>query len=330
MKILWLTPQFPVNSRSIKGIYIYRTVKYLSEFYDITTCFFYPQLPPLLKIISDPKKSKDLFRYWRDNSPSKIPNLKGISNEKLLFIKYLRLPRGLFHHIEAYFVYLTLLFKKKKLKDIVIPKNKTILLDNIYDTKKFNIFSKNELRNKYNFSQNEKIIFFVGGLVKIKNIDVLISSFNLLEDKNTILLIAGDGPEKNALEQTIKKLQLDKRIELLGNLNGDKLVDFYNISDTLCLPSKNEGTPNVIIEALLCGLPVVATNVGGIPKLIDHKVNGLLVEPNNSVTLTKYLEQSFRTKWDRGKLRSSAKRFFPDNVKQSYDQLFTQLSRAGL
>lgn len=401
MKILWLTPQFPIDSKSIKGIYIYRTVKYLSKFYDITTCFYYPQIPPILKILLNPKKGRDLLRYWRKNSPSNNPNLDGILNEKLLFLKYFRLPRGLFHHIEAYFIYYTILLKNIDLKeisiihanwiypsghlafllskkykipfsvsllgtdvhklkkgtkywkvakrivekadvvtsvsqelidrcvnmDISIPVEKTIILDNIYDTNKFKIFPKNELRQKYSFNENEKIYFFVGGLVEIKNVDILIQAFNLLDDKNSRLLIAGDGPDKLVLEQIVKKINLVDRVQFLGNLNEDKLIAFYNLSDILCLPSKNEGTPNVIIEALLCGLPIVATNVGGIPQLIKIGVNGFLVEPNNIDSLAEYLKVSSSTKWDRKKLRNSAERFFPDNVKHSYDKLFTKLNQ---
>ncbi|MCP4970507.1 MAG: glycosyltransferase family 4 protein [Arcobacter sp.] len=210
--------------------------------------------------------------------------------------------------------------------DISIPKVKSLLLDNIYDIEKFRILDKNQLRETYNFSFDYKIILFVGGLVEIKNIDILIKAFSLLDDRNSILLIAGDGPEKNGLEYIVSSLKLEQRILFLGNLNSENLVNYYNVADVLCLPSKNEGTPNVIVEALLCGLPVVATNVGGIPNLISSKINGYLVEPNDSVSLKKYLEVCITTQWDRMKLRSSVEKFYPSNVKQTYDQLFTKLS----
>lgn len=399
MKILWLTPQFPSVVTSIKGIYLYRTVKYLSRQYNIETWCFYPKLPPLFNIIRRPLKTVDIYKYWKSNIPKSDGFLPGIKKENLSFISYVRLPRVLFHYLEAYFIlhaakrktkaidqnyviyanwifpagHLAYLLAKKfkvsysisllgtdvhdlkfgttywkfakkiiesanyvtsvseeliercRLNKIDIPAHKILLIDNIYDTDNFKILNNIKLRDKYNLNKGKKIILFVGGLVEIKNVDVLIKAFNEINSDNYILIIAGSGPEESNLKNLASKTKQSGNILFVGDLLSEALIDYYNLADVFCLPSKNEGTPNVIIEALLCGLPVVATNVGGIPKLIRDNKNGILVPRNNSKLLANGLKKATILNWNREELRNSVSRFFPEHAVKNYNKLFSNL-----
>jgi len=88
-------------------------------------------------------------------------------------------------------------------------------------------------------------------------------------------------------------------------------------SDVLCLPSLNEGLPNVALEALACGLPVVASNVGGVPEIVQDGVNGLLVPPGNVAALATALRTALARTWDRSILLGSVKRFdWDENARQ--------------
>ena len=98
-----------------------------------------------------------------------------------------------------------------------------------------------------------------------------------------------------------------------------------NAADIFCLPSKNEGTPNVIIESLLCGTPVIASNVGGIPDVIKHGENGYLFEPMNVKKLTNLLIKSLNQNWDRNSIRKSAERFYSSEVIKKYHVLYKKL-----
>jgi len=119
---------------------------------------------------------------------------------------------------------------------------------------------------------------------------VLLSAGNLLELKGhhlvlealpslpgVTLLVAGEGPMRASLERQARELGIADRVRLLGNVGQDVLVDCYTGADALVLASSREGMPNVVLEALACGLPVIATAVGGIPELITTPAAGTLL-----------------------------------------------------
>lgn len=100
-----------------------------------------------------------------------------------------------------------------------------------------------------------------------------------------VLTIIGDGPERVRLTELINKLQLEKAVTLTGALNPDSISKAYKTSDIFVLSSISEGIPIALMEAMSCELPVIATKITGIPELVDHMVNGILVDPHNSELL---------------------------------------------
>ena len=92
------------------------------------------------------------------------------------------------------------------------------------------------------------------------------------------LYIAGDGEERESLVGLARKLHLENRVFFLGSLAQDELAEYYATADALILASSREGWANVLLESMACGTPVVATNVGGTPEVIQEPEAGLLVE----------------------------------------------------
>jgi glycosyltransferase involved in cell wall biosynthesis len=84
---------------------------------------------------------------------------------------------------------------------------------------------------------------------------------------------------------------LKDRVELRGWVTGEAKMESFEGCSILVLPSYSEGLPNVLLEAMAAGLAVIATTVGGIPELITHGVNGILIEPRNSIALAKALKE---------------------------------------
>ncbi len=123
---------------------------------------------------------------------------------------------------------------------------------------------------------------FVGRIIPIKNLSFLIKSFleALKENNNIILNIVGNGEEKeiNKLKSLTKG---NKNINFLGAKNKDELVKIYQNNDVFALTSNYDNYPNVIFEAMASGLPVIGTNVGGIPSQVVNKETGLIIENNN-------------------------------------------------
>jgi glycosyltransferase involved in cell wall biosynthesis len=107
----------------------------------------------------------------------------------------------------------------------------------------------------------------------------------------------GEGPLRPALKQEIRELALAERVELRGAEPHERVIELYQQATIMTLPcivGKNgdrDGIPNVLVESLYMGVPIVSTPVSGIPELITSEVNGLLVPPNDTVALAAALRR---------------------------------------
>ncbi len=140
------------------------------------------------------------------------------------------------------------------------------------------------LRNN-TFQSNGITLLYVGRLSHEKGLDYLIHAVvDLIQDGFKVkLLVCGGGPEKARMEIISGKLGLDSVIEFLGHVPfGEDLDKVYLRSDIFILPSFSEGVPKVLLEAMAKGLPIIATNVGGIPVIIKNEENGILIQPKSS------------------------------------------------
>jgi glycosyltransferase involved in cell wall biosynthesis len=124
---------------------------------------------------------------------------------------------------------------------------------------------------------SDKLILSVGNLIELKGHHLVIDALSLLN--NSKLIIIGDGEEKNKLKEQVSTLGLEGRVFFMGNLPQSELPGYYVIADVLVLASSREGMPNVLLESLACGTPVIATDVGGCAEVIsDNDIGELLAE----------------------------------------------------
>ena len=141
--------------------------------------------------------------------------------------------------------------------------------------------SKDEARGQLGL-QSSRMILSVGNLTPNKGFDFLIRALPIvvdkLDEKDVELAIVGDGPFRNELDATISRLRLEGRVRLVGAVPHEKLHVWYSAADVFCLASEREGWPNVILESLACGTPVVATRAGGISEILSSERLGLLTE----------------------------------------------------
>jgi glycosyltransferase involved in cell wall biosynthesis len=124
-------------------------------------------------------------------------------------------------------------------------------------------------------------VLFVGRLVEAKGAPLLLDAVAELSRRGlqANVVLVGDGPLRSALQQQAESLGIAGAITFAGAVGHDRLSDFYEEADVFCLPSFAEGVPVVLMEAMATALPVVATNIAGIPELIDHDVSGILIPP---------------------------------------------------
>ena len=142
-------------------------------------------------------------------------------------------------------------------------------------------------------------ILLIGRLVAMKGIRYLIEACKLLDQKNIPFRcsIVGDGELKTELQELIKKLGLGDKVRLLGSFKQTELISFLQNSDIFALPciveenGNRDGLPIVLMEAMAMKLPVISTPVAGIPELVHHEENGLLVAPRDAAALAQALER---------------------------------------
>jgi glycosyltransferase involved in cell wall biosynthesis len=141
---------------------------------------------------------------------------------------------------------------------------------------------REEMRRKLGIPQNSIVAVTVRRLVYKNGIDTLIEGANTAVRKNPkiIFLVVGKGPDLNSVQIKIRQLGIENNFRLTGFVSDEDLPFYYNAADFFVLPSKSgEGLPLVALEAMACGLPVIATNVGGISEILMEDY-GKLVTAN--------------------------------------------------
>jgi len=163
-------------------------------------------------------------------------------------------------------------------------KTKTQVIYNGVDIDTFRPVNKNESRTRLGLPKNRKIVLSVRRLVYKNGLGTLIESVPLVAKKHpdVLFVVAGKGPSRKLIEDRIKELGISQNTTLAGFVPDELLPVYYDAADYFLLPSASgEGLPLVLLEAMACGLPVIATAVGGTPEILKHNKNGILVPPIN-------------------------------------------------
>lgn len=152
------------------------------------------------------------------------------------------------------------------------------------DTEYFVPGNKSAAREKLGLPLKAHIIGIVATLRSWKGHQYLLDAFAQLPGEQALLVIVGDGPQREALQARVTELKLDGRVIMAGNQRN--VLPWLHAMDIFVLPSyANEGVPQAILQAMLCGLPIISTPIGSILEAIQHEQTGLIVEPKNSQQL---------------------------------------------
>lgn len=162
-------------------------------------------------------------------------------------------------------------------------------------------------RAELNLKPDDFLIGIVARLEPWKGHDIFVEAFAGLaaEFPNVHVVLVGDGSLRKSLEEQVRGHGLGKRIHFLGVRHD--IADLLNCIDLFVLPSRpGEGLPNVLLEAMACGVPVVATNVGGIPELVRNGYNGYVVQTGDAAALRKVLRKLISDKQHLNQLSKNA------------------------
>jgi glycogen(starch) synthase len=146
-----------------------------------------------------------------------------------------------------------------------------------------------EFNSTLKYQHQRPYVLSVGRFVQKKGFDILIQAFAKVTGKHpeVDLIIAGDGEELNRCKSLALQLGLNQKVFFLGAVDHQTVVELLLQCEIFVLPSRREPFGLVILEAMAAGKPVVATRVGGVPEIVSHLENGLLVEPDSPEELSK-------------------------------------------
>jgi len=153
--------------------------------------------------------------------------------------------------------------------------------------------NKKEVRRRLGWPTDCIVAIYVGGLVEGKGVNELAAACEPLlnEHKGFRLVCVGDGPSRSVLTQLSARVAREDAVFLPGRVAPEEVPHYLQGADLLVLPSHSEGMPQAILEAMDCGLPVVATRVGGVPEAVIDGQTGLLVESRNVEQLRHAVER---------------------------------------
>jgi glycosyltransferase involved in cell wall biosynthesis len=194
-----------------------------------------------------------------------------------------------------------------------VDEKKIRVIPNGVDPEKFFSIPQEEARKKIGFiGKGQSLVLSVCHLTENKGLDVLLEGLALLTEKAPSLFwslyIVGDGVARKRLESLVQSLGLTSHVRFFGVVPHEQLVWFYNAANLCCLLSKREGWPNVIVESLACGTPVLATTVGGIPEIITSPKVGTLVA-RTPEHVANALKTSLERTWSKTEILNYAQRF---------------------
>ena len=139
------------------------------------------------------------------------------------------------------------------------------------------------------------VVMTIARLEKVKGIEYLIGAFARLSlPRRLSLVIIGDGSERKNLENLVKKLNLEERVEFLGEIPNERIPEYLAGADCFVLPSLKEGFGIAVLEAMAAGVPVIASRVGGILDIIEDGKTGLLIEPGNPEEIAKAISKIYQ------------------------------------
>ncbi len=198
---------------------------------------------------------------------------------------------------------------RERVIDLGIAPEHVITQHNGVDGQRFRLRGRCEVRARLGLAVDRTIICYVGNLKPEKGVTVLIEAMahlRQIEARDIQLVMVGDGELREQLHARVRELNLQANVRFCGRQPHEEIPNWISACDVLCLPSYREGCPNVVLEALASGRPVVASKVGGIPELLQANT-GVLVPPGDPKALAQGLREALTQNWDAEMLRASVK-----------------------
>lgn len=214
--------------------------------------------------------------------------------------------------------------------ELIEPQKDLVTIYNFIDEKKYRPVDPGTLKSDLGIKPEEKIIIHISNFRAVKRIPDIIESFKkVAKEIDAKLLLVGDGPERTDMEALVVELGIEQHVIFTGK--RDDLPELLAISDVMFHLSEKEAFGLVLLEALACGLPSVATNVGGIPEVIEDGFNGFLVQLGDisaAAEKAKLLltDDKLRAAFRENGLATAADKFHSSTIVNQYEKLYYEVA----
>ena len=209
-------------------------------------------------------------------------------------------------------------------KNIGILEEKIEIIPNGVDINKFYPRDRQRMREKLDIDLESKIILSVGRLVPVKGIEMLIEiTRELIKESPEIkTYYIGDGPYKKYYESLAEDIK--DNFVFLGRRSHEKIPEYLSATDVFVLPSLSEGLPSSLLEAGACGVPVVASSVGGIPEIIEPEKTGYLASEKKEFVF--YIKKILENRFNRKKIRKKiSEKYSWKKIVKKYEKIYESL-----
>lgn len=219
---------------------------------------------------------------------------------------------------------------KQETIELIQPDKEIRTIYNFIDEKTYVSRDPGKLKNELGIPKHEKVIIHISNFRDVKNIPDIVKSFNIiLKNADAKLLLVGEGPEKENIMNLVNELNLEENVIFTGKRND--MSELLAISDMMFHLSEKEAFGLVLLEALACGVPSVATNRGGIPEVIEDGVNGFLVPFGDiDAAVEKALilleDEDLHREFQKNGFRTAGEKFHSTNIVNQYEQLYYEVA----
>lgn len=219
---------------------------------------------------------------------------------------------------------------KEQTYELIDTKKEIETIYNFVDESVFKPIDSGNLKEQFGIREDERVLIHVSNFRKIKNIpDIINTFFKVREQIPAKLLLVGDGPERHRVYEQVKVSPYKNDVLFLGK--QENVAELFGISDLKLLLSEKESFGLVLLEAMACGVPGIGTNIGGIPEVINHGVNGYLVELGDVDQAAAYAidllkNESKLIEFRQAAIQTVHTKFLATPIIDHYEQLYERLA----